>query len=117
MRALLFALLLPTTALADGFVPITDRETFLSYVQDRDLRLGVLGITLNVDPDGTIAGTAVRWEVTGTWDWKDGFFCREMDWSGMPIDYNCQLVEVRDGSEMRFTVDQGAGDSATFRLR
>jgi len=39
-----------------------------------------------------------------------------MDWGGYPIDYNCQLVEVRGGA-MRFTVDRGAGDSATFNLR
>jgi hypothetical protein len=35
----------------------------------------------------------------------------------MEIDYNCQLVEVSADRSMRFTVDQGKGDSATFRLR
>jgi hypothetical protein len=67
-------------------------------------------------PNGEIAGTAVGWELSGTWDWKDGLFCREMDWSGMPIDYNCQLVET-NGEELRFTSDAGKGNSADFRLR
>ena len=35
----------------------------------------------------------------------------------MEIAYNCQLVEARDGEVMRFTVDRGKGDSASFRLR
>lgn len=34
----------------------------------------------------------------------------------MAIPWNCQLVEVRDDT-LRFTVDKGAGDSASFRLR
>jgi hypothetical protein len=40
-----------------------------------------------------------------------------MDWSGTEIPYNCQLVEVAGDSQIRFTVDQGAGDSATLNLR
>jgi hypothetical protein len=35
----------------------------------------------------------------------------------MEIPYNCQLVEERGGEVMRFTVDRGTGDSASFRLR
>jgi hypothetical protein len=40
-----------------------------------------------------------------------------MDWSGMAIDFNCQLVEANGAERLRFTVDKGTGDSATFRLR
>ena len=67
--------------------------------------------------DGRIDGSALGWRITGRWTWKDGYFCREMDWSGMAIDFNCQLVEAAGVDRMRFTVDQGRGDSATFRLR
>ncbi|HMS95297.1 MAG TPA: hypothetical protein PKA03_08770 [Tabrizicola sp.] len=70
-----------------------------------------------VRPGGVIEGSALGWTITGTWDWRDGYFCREMDWSGTEITYNCQLVEARNGEAVRFTVDQGAGESATFRLR
>ena len=66
---------------------------------------------------GSIAGSALGWDITGHWAWKDGYFCREMDWSGTPITYNCQLVEASGAEKLRFTVDQGKGDSATFRLR
>jgi hypothetical protein len=118
--------LLPTLALTSSLVAtaveaqayerIATRDEFVAAVKDRDLRIGLLGITLKVQPDGTITGNAMGWPVTGTWEWQDGFFCREMDWSGTPIAYNCQLVERR-GENIRFTVDKGKGDSARFALR
>jgi hypothetical protein len=92
-----FAALTAAPALAD-FVAISDRE-------------------LKITPDGQINGSALGWDVTGTWAWEDGYFCREIDWSGKPIPYNCQLVEVQDNAKIRFTVDKGAGDEATFNLR
>jgi hypothetical protein len=103
-------------ALADGFAPITDRATFLGTLAGRELRLGLFDISLEVLPDGRIRGAAMGWPVTGRWEWRDGFFCREMDWSGTPIPMNCQLVEAK-GNQMRFVVDRGAGQSASFRLR
>jgi hypothetical protein len=109
------SLALPLPALAD-FAPVTSRDEFLSILGGRELRLGLFSIRLNVNPDGTILGSAMGWDVTGTWDWQDGYFCREMDWSGEPIPFNCQLVEVRE-DKLRFTVDKGAGDEATFNLR
>jgi len=113
----LLALLGPAPALANDYEVVSDRETFVELVDGRSLRLGVLGIDLKVTADGRIGGSASGWDVTGSWSWEDGFFCREMDWGGMAIDYNCQLVEVRGTQEMRFTVDQGAGETASFNLR
>ncbi len=59
---------------------------------------------------------SMGWEVTGAWYWKDGYFCRELAWGDDVIPYDCQLVEAQ-GSQMRFTSEQGTGDSASFRLR
>ena len=115
--ALLFALTLPTHAVAEGYEPVREKSRFLDLVKDRALRIRLYNLSINVLPDGRIDGSALGWQITGSWDWKDGYFCREMDWSGMEIDYNCQLVEVSTDKSMRFTVDQGKGDSATFRLR
>ena len=61
--------------------------------------------------------SALGWAVSGTWNWNEGYFCREMDWSGTPIPHNCQLVEARGDRKLRFTTDRGAGDSASFDLR
>ena len=115
--AILLALFASTAAAANEFRPVTDKGEFMAYLTDKNLSNRLYGINLSVGSDGTIAGTGAGWQVTGTWTWQDGYFCREMAWGGDPIPYNCQLVEVRNGNEMRFTTDQGAGDSASFMLR
>ncbi len=114
--AFVLSLLTPLSAAANGYEPVSDKGRFLSLVEGRELRLGAFGIRLQVSGDGSISGRASGWDLTGSWSWQDGYFCREMDWSGYEIDYNCQLVEVA-GNRMRFTVDRGAGRSAEFNLR
>jgi hypothetical protein len=110
------AVLLAMPARAD-FVPVSDKGEFLAVLEGRELRLGVFQIAIQITPDGQINGSALGWDMTGTWAWEDGYFCREIDWSGKPIPYNCQLVEVQGTEKMRFTVDRGTGDEATFNLR
>lgn len=102
---------------AAAFERVLDRSDFVSLVDGNELRLALLGIRLEVNADGSIAGQAQGWDVTGSWDWQNGYFCRQMDWSGTPIPYNCQLVEQREGEKVRFTVDQGDGRAATFTIR
>ncbi|THH35124.1 dihydrodipicolinate reductase [Aliishimia ponticola] len=106
-----------TSALADSFVPVSDKGTFLSLVDGKELRNRIYGVRLNVLGNGRLQGAALGWDISGSWSWQEGYFCREMDWGGEPIPYNCQLVEVKSGNILRFTVDQGAGDSASFRLQ
>jgi hypothetical protein len=119
IRAFATALLLsaPGIGLANDFQPVKEKATFLSLVEDRELRIGLYSLALSVLPDGQIKGSALGWGITGNWTWQDGYFCREMDWSGTAIPYNCQLVEANGDARLRFTVDKGAGDSAVFRLR
>ncbi len=102
---------------ANDFAKVTDKSEFLKLVDGRDLRIGLYNLTLQLGKDGTIQGSALGWDITGSWDWKDGYFCREMDWSGMAIDYNCQLVEARGAEKLRFTVDKGTGNSESFDIR
>ncbi|WP_108814484.1 dihydrodipicolinate reductase [Loktanella sp. Alg231-35] len=104
-------------AAADGYAPVKDEQTFVSLIQGKELRNFFYGVRLNVRENGQIDGSAVGWDIAGTWSWEDGFFCREMSWGGDPIPYNCQLVEAQGNERLRFTVDRGAGDSAFFRLR
>ena len=109
-------LFLASGAQAQSYQPVTDQTTFLQILGDKRLSNRLYGVNLRVMPDGDIVGTGAGWEVTGTWSWQNGYFCREMTWGGDPIPYNCQLVET-NGRDLRFTTDQGSGDSASFRLR
>lgn len=95
---------------------LRDKDTFLSVLDGRALTIGLFNLSLNVQPNGSLTGTAMGWDVTGSWAWKDGLFCREMDWSGYKIDYDCQVVE-KVGEKLRFIAKYGKGQSADFRLK
>ncbi len=105
-----------TDAAAQSLTRITDVAEFNAILAGKQLRLGLMGIALTVAPDGTVTGSATGYPVTGTWSWQDGYFCREMDWGGTAIPFNCQLIEF-GGGQMRVTSDRGAGDDATFNVR
>ncbi len=109
------AALLP--AQAQDYTPVKEKDAFLSLIEGRSLRMPLYGLTLSLTPDGRIVGQALGWGISGSWRWEDGFFCRDMDWSGMEIPFNCQLVEAKGVTNLRFTVDKGVGDSASFRLQ
>jgi len=119
MRPILALLVafLASPAFADSFAKVSDRTAFMDAMGDRNLRLGLFGVNLDVRDNGTVVGRALGYDVTGTWSWEGEYFCRELDWGGTTIPYNCQLVEVSSSNQIRFTVDQGAGDDATFNLR
>lgn len=99
---------------ASSFQQITSASEFEQVVIGH--QLSRFGIRLQVTEDGEINGRAFGYSVTGDWQWRDGFFCRIMDWGGTEIPYNCQMV-LRSDNSVRFVSDQGTGDSADFRLR
>lgn len=115
VKTLLTSLLFMASPAFAEFTRVSDGAQFQSIVQGRSLSNRLYGVTLSVNAGGTLSGAAMGWDITGTWSWQDGYFCREMNWGGDTIPYNCQLVE-QDGNMLRFTVDRGAGQSAKFRL-
>lgn len=120
MKHAVLALTLATLALpawADGYEPVKEKDEFVALIDGKVLRNYLYGIRLSVLEEGRIEGSAIGWSIEGNWTWQDGYFCRELSWGGDPIPYNCQLVEARGDERIRFTVDQGAGDSASFRLQ
>jgi len=112
IRAVMLLLLSAAPALA--FEPITDRSAFVGLVEGRTLTS--LGIALKVLPDGQIAGRAFGRDVTGTWDWRNGLFCRAMEAGSRSLPLNCQVVQL-DGTTLRFIADEGQGDLADLRIR
>jgi hypothetical protein len=117
MRIVLSALIAGCVALpayAEGFSKISDRNTFVNIMQSGQLTR--VGIKLKVTPDGKIKGRAMGWDVTGSWEWKDGYFCRDLYWGGDELGANCQEVRVQ-GDTVRFTSDRGTGDFADLRIK
>ncbi|MWB76802.1 dihydrodipicolinate reductase [Pseudooceanicola sp. 216_PA32_1] len=93
---------------------VTGRSEFLSLVKGRQLTY--TGVALTVTEDGRILGRAFGREVTGNWNWQDGYFCRTMQWGSRQFEANCQAVEL-EGSRLRFTSDRGTGDHARLTLQ
>lgn len=109
---LVLAVLAPSAAQA--FDRITERTAFVELVRGKTL--SSLGVALRVTADGGIEGRAFGADVTGRWQWRDGFFCRELFAAGRSYPLNCQTVAV-EGRTLRFVADQGTGDRADLRLK
>lgn len=107
------AMALPVPALAE-YRKIDGQAEFAGLVSGRELTR--MGITLTVSPGGEIRGRAFGQDVSGSWTWQDGYFCRDLFWGDQAFGYNCQEVAL-NGSSLRFTSDRGAGRSAALRLR
>lgn len=105
---------LPSTSLADSFKRVDQRDSFMSLVSDRALTR--LGIKLQVTEDGQIKGRAFGRKVTGDWQWRSGYFCRDLFVGGDELGANCQMVQVK-GNTIRFTSDKGQGIYADLRIK
>lgn len=96
------------------FQKVESQAEFVSATSGKTLKRPM--VQLNVTPAGAISGKGAVWEISGSWTWKDGYFCRSLEWGGDDLGYNCQEVAL-NGGKIRFTSDKGAGDSADFTLQ
>jgi hypothetical protein len=111
---LAFFVALSAPAMADGYDRVTDRGDFVDLVSGKSLTS--LGVSLNVSPSGKISGRAFGSDVSGTWTWNNGYFCRTLKAGSRSFALNCQLVQKKPG-RIRFTADKGSGDTADLRIR
>lgn len=93
---------------------VSKQSEFVRLVSGKTLSRPM--VRLIVTDDGNISGKGLKWNVTGHWTWRDGYFCREISWGGDDMGYNCQEVRAK-GGRIRFTLDRGKGESAEFRLK
>lgn len=117
MMRFLFSLafVLGTSGAANAeFTTVVDAERFRDLIADKVLTRPL--IRLKVSPSGQIEGTGAAIAVQGNWNWRNGFFCRDLSWGERDLGYNCQEVRV-NGSRIRFTSDKGNGDYADFSLK
>ena len=104
---------LATPVFAD-YQQINTEADFVALMNGKSLTRPL--VEIQVLPNGQITGYGAAWDVTGNWQWKSGFLCRDLNWGGDDLGYNCQSVEA-DGGKVRITSDKGTGDSAVFSLR
>ena len=102
-----------TPAVAE-LTKVNSAEEFKTLISGKTLTRPL--VKIKVSPGGAISGRGAAWDVTGKWTWKNGYFCRSLEWGGDDLGYNCQEVKA-SGQKIRFTSDQGSGDSADFSLR
>lgn len=119
MRTLISALfsvmlILPQAAHAEGFSRVNQRDHFVSLIEGRNLTR--MGIKLRVTKDGQIVGRAFGRDVKGAWQWRSGYFCRDLYWGKQDLGPNCQAVKVQ-GKTVRFISDQGTGQFADLVLK
>ena len=116
MRTLIFVLFtaLASSAMAEESARVTDRGAFVNLVQGKSLTS--LGVRLTVSPSGSIGGRAFGRDISGTWTWNNGYFCRTMQAGDRVFPRNCQLVQ-QNGNRLRFIADKGAGATADLRIR
>lgn len=96
------------------YTRVQSESDFVQLVSGKTLTRPL--VKLRVSAAGQISGKGATWDINGKWTWKNGYFCRTLEWGGDDLGYNCQEVKAK-GGRIRFTSDQGKGDSAEFRLR
>ncbi len=106
--------LLSTGSAAADFIKVSDKSQFVDLINGKTLARPL--VRLRVSADGRISGRGAAWNVSGEWSWQDGFFCRDLEWGGSDLGYNCQEVRVH-GQTLRFISDRGTGEFADLDLR
>lgn len=112
--AVMIALVAAPVFASASYTKISEKTEFLKVVQGKTLTRPL--IKLEVSSAGNISGRGASWNVNGKWTWQNGYFCRNLNWGGTELGYNCQEVGLSNG-RLRFTSDEGRGNSAEFRLR
>lgn len=94
---------------------MTEEPAWMRLKTERAFRQWVTGRVLTgnglkfvIHGDGRISGTADGRAFSGTWVWRDGYFCRTARLEGEDLGADCEVIEVARGV-MRYTRDKGAG--------
>ena len=102
----------PTQAVVDG--PLTSEADFATIYGKR-LGFGDADF-LTINANGTLSGEFSGTRTLGTWEIRDGFWCRELTAGPRgPSPENCQMF-VRSGNTLNVTLDRGEGSSFSYTV-
>ena len=97
------------TIATSNYTRVTTDE-MQSYI---DKKLTLKGNHFVISEDGTFSGNWNGSGISGTWEFKDGYWCRDMPSSKTP--YDCQLWES-DGDKLRVTRNKGKGERFDYKV-
>ncbi|RED11252.1 hypothetical protein [Pontivivens insulae] len=105
---------MPMTEETSMGVTIATQEDLQALV-GKSLSFGE-GRAFTINADGTLAGDWAGTPLAGTYEMRDGYWCRTLTAgpSG-PSPEDCQLV-VLDGDQATFTRDRGAGSPLVYTV-
>ena len=66
--------------------------------------------------DGTIVGKVNGERASGSWEWKNGFWCRTISWGSAEMPYDCQAVFHKNGTGV-FIRNKGQGEQTVVKLQ
>ncbi|MDD9724565.1 hypothetical protein PVV74_03755 [Roseovarius sp. SK2] len=67
-------------------------------------------------PNGTVVGQVDGEKAAGSWEWKNGFWCRTISFGSKDMPHDCQAV-FHKGSTAIFIRDKGQGDQVVLTLQ
>src|SRR6056300_1231478 len=105
--------LVPEFATSQTSQWVKEEHKFIILIDGKKLKRFL--IELSVETDGTITGTGAGTNVTGSWNWQDNYFCRNLSWGNRDLGSDCQKVELKD-KKLFFTSDRGLGTTAGFMI-
>ena len=98
-----------TVASDTGWQRIETNELFVVAIADKTL-LGD-GMEFTIHSDGRITGTVDGLQLSGSWYWSEGYFCRFAELDGEDLGLDCEVIE-QSGNQMRYTRQKGEGTSS-----
>jgi len=92
---------------------ITTETEFRELVVGRTLCAGDMRFVISADHriDGLVGGE----RLSGTWAWRDGYFCRSARADDVDLGRDCEIIEV-SGELMRYRRDKGKGAAHVVRM-
>ena len=109
------ALQVPEVSFAadSGKKRITTEKEFRTIVAGKKLT-SKAGYSIN-HKDGNITGNFRDRELTGTWTWEDGYFCRSVMLGNKDLPDDCQVITV-SGDKVTYIRNRGEGKGLTYQI-
>ena len=104
----------PTSAIAEDFERIKTKADFDRTLVGRKGSASWGWVTSR--PDGTIVGAVNGESATGSWEWKNGFWCRTISWGESKQPYDCQAV-FHKGNTAVFIRNRGQGEQTVVHMQ